>query len=81
MYSQGENLATGDTGVVVGTDIADEFDLSVGATFRIRGEDFGVKGILQRSPQFADKITTCSLEDARRIYTKDLSLSWSPRTS
>jgi len=73
--AQGANLAPGDRGVVVvGADIADEFDLSVAATFRIRGEDFTVKGILQRSLQFADKITTCPLEDARRIYTKDLPL-------
>lgn len=73
--AQGENLAPGDTGVVVvGADIADEFDLSVGATFHIRGEEFRVKGILQRSLQFADKITTCPLEDARRIYTKDIPL-------
>lgn len=73
--AQGANLAPGDKGVVVvGSDIADEFDLSVGSTFRIRGEDFRVKGILQRSLQFADKITTCSIEDARRIFTKDLPL-------
>ncbi|NLG66994.1 MAG: ABC transporter permease [Actinobacteria bacterium] len=75
VVAKGSNLAPGDTGVVVvGSDIADEFNLAPGSTFRIRGEDFVVKGVLQRSLQFADKITTCAIEDARRVFTKDLPL-------
>lgn len=73
--ARGENLAPGDQGVVVvGADIADEYDLDVGSAFQIRGEQFRVKGILERSLQFADKIATCSIEDARRIFLKDLSI-------
>jgi putative ABC transport system permease protein len=71
----GSYLSPGDTGqIVVGSDIADQFRLKVGSTLTIRKEAFTVKGILERTLRFTDKIVTMSISDARRLLTKDYPL-------
>jgi putative ABC transport system permease protein len=73
--AQGGNLAAGDTGVVVlGSDVAQEFNVAPGDTLPIRGEPFVVKGVLERSLQFTDKISFVSIDDTRRLLARDLPL-------
>jgi putative ABC transport system permease protein len=72
---RGTYLVAGDTGqVVVGSDLADEFNLDVGSTLTIRKEPFTVKGILERTLRFTDKIAAITMTDARRLLTKDYPL-------
>jgi putative ABC transport system permease protein len=72
---QGGYLTPGDAGqVVVGSDIADQFKLKAGSTLTIRKEAFTVKGVLERTLRFTDKIVTMDIAAARRLLTKDYPL-------
>jgi len=73
--AQGRNLEPGDSGaVVVGSDVAQEFDVRPGDTLLIRAEPFTVKGVLERSLQFTDKLSFVFIDDTRRLLARDLPL-------
>ena len=71
--AQGRALKKGDSGVVVvGADLVDKLDAEVGSTVEIRGEDFEVVGILNKTLTAPDKQVQMSLRDAQALMAQDL---------
>src|SRR5918999_5966317 len=56
---------------VIGADLAERYDLRVGDTFTMRGRDFEVVGVLERTLTFPDKIAYVPLADAQQIYVDE----------
>jgi putative ABC transport system permease protein len=72
-YTEGRAIAAGDTGnVALGADIARKLDASVGETVKIRGEQFRVVGIADKTLTAPDNTVMMTLEDAQRLYVEDL---------
>ncbi|HEX7171229.1 MAG TPA: ABC transporter permease [Candidatus Limnocylindria bacterium] len=59
-----------DAVTVIGADLAERYDLRVGDTFTMRGRDFEVVGVLERTLTFPDKIAYVPLADAQQIYVE-----------
>jgi putative ABC transport system permease protein len=60
-FAQGRNLAPGSlVEVVVGADLAEDYDLSLGGTLTIRERDFTVVGIWERIPQDLSEFNSCA---------------------
>lgn len=71
--AQGRALEKGDRGVVVvGADLVDKLDAEVGGTVEIRGEEFEVIGILNKTLTAPDKQVQMSLRDAQALMMQDL---------
>jgi putative ABC transport system permease protein len=77
----GRLLDADDDGVtVIGADIAERYGLRVGDTFTVRGRDFDVIGVLQRTLTFPDKIAYVPLADAQAIYVESVPEAFEERT-
>jgi putative ABC transport system permease protein len=72
-YSEGRALTPDDIGaVVVGFDLVDKLGAKVGGTVTVRGEQFTVVGILDKTLTAPDTTVEMTLADAQRIFMQDL---------
>jgi putative ABC transport system permease protein len=77
----GRLLEAGERGVVmIGADLAERYGSRVGDTIEIRGRDFEVIGVLERTLTFPDKIAYVPLRDAQEIYVEDAPAALDYRT-
>ena len=65
---------------VIGADLAERYDLRVGDGFEMRGRDFEVIGVLERTLTFPDKIAYVPLADAQAIYVEAVPDAFEERT-
>jgi len=72
-YSQGRALTSADVGsVVVGADLVKKLSAKVGRFVTIRGEQFKVVGILDKTLTAPDSSVWMTLPDAQRIFMQDV---------
>lgn len=72
-YVEGRELADGDAGVVaLGSDIARKLDAKVGGTVTVRGEEFEVIGIADKTLTAPDQTIMMPIADAQRLYMQDV---------
>jgi putative ABC transport system permease protein len=72
-YSEGRQLTPADVGsVVVGADLVDKLGAEVGKTVTIRGEQFTVVGIMDKTLTAPDSSVFMTLSDAQRLYVQDV---------
>jgi len=68
---QGRILEEGDEGkVVLGSTLADKFEVGLGDTVELRGEDFEVVGIYEPTLSAPDSFAFLSYEDALNLFRK-----------
>jgi putative ABC transport system permease protein len=65
---------------MIGADLAERYDRRVGDAIEIRGRDFEVIGVLERTLTFPDKIAYVPLRDAQEIYVEDAPAALDYRT-
>ena len=65
---------------VIGADLAERYDLRAGDRFEIRGHDFEVIGVLERTLTFPDKIAYVPLRNAQEIYVESVPEAFQERT-
>lgn len=58
--------------VVIGSDLVTQLEAEVGGTVEIRGEDYEVAGILERTLTAPDKAVLMTMDDARAILVADM---------
>jgi putative ABC transport system permease protein len=72
-YSAGRALTPDDVGsVVVGSDMANKLGAKVGGYVTIRGEQFKVVGIMNKTLTAPDTSVYMTLPDAQRLYMQDI---------
>jgi putative ABC transport system permease protein len=72
-YSQGGPIGPTDNGsVVVGSDLVNKLGAKVGGTVTVRGEQFKVAGIMDKTLTGPDTSVWMTLTDAQRIFVSDL---------
>lgn len=72
-YVDGRDISDGDSGVVaLGSDMALKLDARVGDTVTVRGEEFEVIGIAEKTLTAPDQTITMALADAQRLYMQDV---------
>lgn len=72
-YMEGREIRPEETGeVTVGSDLVEKLNAEVGKTIKIRGEEFKVVGIMEKTLTAPDSAVYMSLEDAQRLYVKQL---------
>jgi putative ABC transport system permease protein len=72
-YSQGRALTPDDIGsVAVGSDLVDRLGAEIGGTVTVRGEQFTVVGILDKTLTAPDTEVFMTLPDAQRLYLQDV---------
>ena len=72
-YAEGRALTPDDIGsVVVGSDLVDKLGAEVGGTVTVRGEQFTVVGILDKTLTAPDTSVYMTLPDAQRLFMQDL---------
>jgi putative ABC transport system permease protein len=69
-----------DAATVIGADLAERYDLRVGDAFAMRGREFEVVGVLERTLTFPDKIAYVPLADAQEIYVESVPEAFEERT-
>jgi len=72
-FAEGRALTPQDLGsVVVGSDLVDKLGAKVGGVVTVRGEQFSVVGILDKTLTAPDTSVYTTLADAQRIFMQDL---------
>ncbi len=72
-YTEGRALTPDDAGsVVVGSDLVDKLGAEVGGTITVRGEEFRVVGLLDKTLTAPDTSIYMTLPDAQRLFIQDL---------
>lgn len=72
-YTEGREVKTGETGkVTVGADLVKKLNAKVGKTIKIRGEEFEVVGLMEKTLTAPDSSVYMSLEDAQRLFVKQM---------
>jgi putative ABC transport system permease protein len=72
-YSAGRALTPDDAGgVVVGSDLVKKLDAKVGGMVTVRGEQFKVVGIMDKTLTAPDTEVFMTLSDAQRLFMQDL---------
>ena len=72
-YAAGRALTPEDAGcVVVGSDLVKKLGAKVGGTVTIRGEEFTVVGLLDKTLTAPDTEVFLTLPDAQRLYLQDI---------
>jgi putative ABC transport system permease protein len=72
-FSQGRDLRPDETGaVVVGSDLVKKLSAKVGEYVTIRGEQFLVVGIMDKTLTLPDSSVYMSLSDAQRLFMQDI---------
>ncbi|MDH4139912.1 MAG: ABC transporter permease [Coriobacteriia bacterium] len=71
--AQGRHLEPSDIGkVVVGADLIEKLDASVGGTVQIRGEEYEVVGIMEKTLSAPDMAVMMPLAEAQHIFAQQL---------
>lgn len=71
-FSRGDWWEEGERGkAVLGVDVADYLEADVGDTVTMRGQEFQVVGVLERTLTGPDSLAFISLEDARVLLAED----------
>lgn len=71
--AEGRKLTDADRGkVVLGSDLVKKFDAEVGKKIKIRGKEFEVVGILEKTLTAPDNALAMSLADAQGLFTASL---------
>ncbi len=77
----GRLLDAADRGVaVIGADLAEHYGVRVGDRLSVRGHDFEIIGVLERTLTFPDKIAYVPLRDAQEIYVESVPQALDYRT-
>jgi putative ABC transport system permease protein len=72
-YSAGRALTPDDIGsVVLGSDMVKKLDATVGGTVTVRGEQFKVVGVLDKTLTAPDTSVWMTLPDAQRLFVQDI---------
>lgn len=72
-YSAGRELREGDEGkVVVGADLVKKLGAKVGGKIKLRGNDYEVVGIMNKTLTAPDNTVSMLLSDAQKIYYKEI---------
>jgi len=72
-YVEGREISRGDSGVVaLGSDIALKLDAQLGGTVIVRGEEFEVVGIAEKTLTAPDQTVMMPIADAQRLYMQDV---------
>lgn len=72
-YAQGRALEAGDEGkVVVGADLVKKLNASIGGLVSVRGREYEVVGILDKTLTAPDNTVIMTLSDAQEVYYADL---------
>jgi len=72
-YVEGREISEGDSGVVaLGSDMALKLDAELGGTVTVRGEEFEVVGIAEKTLTAPDQTIMMPLADAQRLYMQDV---------
>ena len=72
-YSAGRALEAADRGkAVVGSDLVKKLGAAVGGTITLRGTQFEVVGIMNKTLTAPDQTVMISLDDAQQLYVADL---------
>ena len=72
-YSQGRAIGPNDAGsVVIGSDLVNKLSAKVGDYVTIRGEQFRVSGIMDKTLTAPDTSVYMTLGDAQRLFVQDL---------
>jgi putative ABC transport system permease protein len=72
-YSQGQAIGPNDVGsVVVGSDLVGKLSAKVGDSITVRGEQFKVAGIMDKTLTAPDTSVYMTLSDAQRLFVQDL---------
>ncbi len=72
-YSQGRAIGPNDVGsVVVGSDLVNKLSAKVGEYITVRGEQFKVAGIMDKTLTAPDSSVYMTLSDAQRLLVQDL---------
>ncbi len=72
-YAEGRDVKNGETGVaVVGSDLVKKLDAKLGGTITVRGEQFKVVGIMDKTLTAPDKTVVLGMADAQKLYMQDL---------
>ena len=72
-YSQGQTIGPNDVGsVVVGSDLVSKLSAKVGEYITVRGEQFKVAGIMDKTLTAPDSSVYMTLSDAQRLFMQDL---------
>ncbi len=73
-YAEGRELKKGDSGkVVIGSDLVEQLEAEVGEDVEIRGEDFEVVGIMEKTLTAPDTTVSMTLEDAQDLFVDNMS--------
>ena len=79
---QGRQFQTGERGVVViGMDIAQKYGVAPGEALAVRGQEFRVVGVLDRTMTAPDSMVLMPLPDAQALYVANLPEVIRPQTS
>ncbi len=80
--AQGRRLQPGDDGVVVvGAEIAQKYAVAPGKAIPIRGRDFQVIGVLDRTMTAPDTMVLMPLANAQQLFVANLPEVFQPQTS
>lgn len=72
-FAEGRDIRPGETGVVgVGSDLVKKLDAKVGGYITVKGEQFLVVGIADKTLTAPDSAVWMSLSDGQRLFLKDL---------
>jgi len=72
-YSQGRDLRPDETGsVLVGSDLVKKLGAKVGGKVTVRGEQFTVVGIMEKTLTAPDNSVYMTLADAQRLFLQDV---------
>ncbi|GBE57516.1 macrolide export ATP-binding/permease protein MacB [bacterium BMS3Abin01] len=72
-FADGRDLTTGDLGkVIIGSDLVKKLDGRVGNTITVRGREFEVVGVLNKTFSMPDKTVYMNLSDAQDIFYETL---------
>jgi putative ABC transport system permease protein len=72
-YGQGREMKPGETGVaVVGADMVKKLNAKVGGYITVRGEQFKVVGLMDKTLTAPDSEVAVSMHDIQKLYVKQL---------
>jgi putative ABC transport system permease protein len=72
-FSDGRDMQPGERGVaVVGSDLVQKLDAQVGETITLRGREFEVVGIMEKTLTAPDTTVSIALADAQEIFYEEL---------
>ena len=81
-YTEGRQLVPGDEGkAVIGSDMVRKLNAHVGSTINVRGEDFQVVGVLDKTLTIPDTSVVIPFQDAQKLFYNDLPALIKPKVN